>query len=71
LEIVVSKHFQLQLQIVNALLWAAAIIASALFQAPGGLTVVVLPTLAFVSLLYMLYIATRACAELSDPSSAT
>jgi hypothetical protein len=58
-----------QLQIVNALLWAAAIIASALFQAPSSLTVVVLPTLAFVSLLYMLYIDTRARSKPSDPSS--
>jgi hypothetical protein len=59
-----------QLQIVNALLWAVAIVASALFQAPDGLTVVVLPALAFVSLLYMLYIDTRARSGPSDPSSA-
>jgi len=64
LEIVVYK----QLQIVNALLWAAAIIASALFQAPNGLTVVVLPAIAFLSLLYMLYVATRASSESSNPT---
>jgi hypothetical protein len=65
-----NKQLQIQLQIVNALLWAAAIITSALFQAPSSLTVVVLPSLAFLSLLYMLYIATRARSEPSDPSGA-
>ncbi len=37
--------------IANAVLWAGAIIASAILDAPIFLTVVVLPSLAFVSLL--------------------
>jgi hypothetical protein len=41
-----------QLQIANAVLWAAAIIASALLQAPNTLTMMVLPGLAAVSLLF-------------------
>ncbi len=38
-----------QLQIGNALLWAAAIIASAAYRAPLTLTLVVLPALAAAS----------------------
>jgi hypothetical protein len=66
----VDKKLQMQVQIVNALLWAAAIIGSSLLQAPSSLTVVVLPAIAFISLLYMLYIATRPRPGPSDPSSA-
>ena len=37
------------LQITNSLLWASAIIASAVLQAPHALTFLVLPSLAVVS----------------------
>jgi len=36
----------------NAVLWAAAIIASAMMKAPSTLTLMILPTLASVSLIY-------------------
>jgi hypothetical protein len=41
-------------QIANAVLWAAAIIASALVRAPTVLSLIVLPSLAVVSLLLAL-----------------
>jgi len=39
--------------IANAILWAAAILASALVGAPSVLSVLLLPTLALASLLFM------------------
>lgn len=39
--------------IANAILWAAAILASALVGAPSALSVLLLPTLAVSSLLFM------------------
>jgi hypothetical protein len=35
-----------QVQLANSLLWASAIVASAVFQAPAALTLLVLPSLA-------------------------
>ena len=55
-----------ELQVINAVLWATAIIASALLQAPNTLTLIVLPALAVVSLLFT---ATRK-PKASGPSSA-
>ena len=40
-----------KLSVGNAILWAAAILASELFHAPAGLTIAVLPALAAGSLL--------------------
>lgn len=37
--------------IINALLWASAILASAILGAPKGLTVVLLPALAYCALM--------------------
>lgn len=39
-------------QIINALLWAAAIIASATLHAPTAMTFLVLPSLAVAALLF-------------------
>lgn len=35
-----------QVQLANSLLWASAIVASAVFEAPAALTLLVLPSLA-------------------------
>jgi hypothetical protein len=41
-----------ELQITNSLLWASAIVASAVLQAPHALTFLVLPSLAVASWLF-------------------
>jgi len=51
-----------ELLIANSLLWAAAIIASALLKAPAFLTVILLPNLGVVFLLINRGAASPSCA---------